>query len=760
MLNHCNIRIKGIVQGVGFRPFIYRLATNFNLKGFISNTDEGVFIEIEGEKKKIEEFIDAIKKEPPPLAVIDNIITEFQSTLKNYKKFSIKRSITTGVHHTLVSPDIALCDECLKELFDKNNRRYFYFGINCINCGPRFTIIEDLPYDRKNTSMKKFKMCNDCSNEYHNPLNRRYHSQPNCCSVCGPELFLYDNKKNQIKFKDSHSLFKRVARLIKQGKIIAIKGIGGYHLVCDAENTKVVKELHRRKRRKHKPFAIMSKNIDSIKKFCYLSSSEEKILKSRERPILLLRWKENNKIISKQVAPYLKYLGVMLPYTGIHYLLFNYIDKSLIFTSGNLSEEPIVYRDEEVFERLGRIADYILLYNRRIVMNNDDSVLMEFRGAPYIIRRSRGFVPKPVITNKTKHKILGLGAQLKNCFALYFENKVIISQHIGDMGNLETFIHFKNALKHFSHLFSFRPDIVAYDLHPEYIITKYIDEIVPEKTKKVGVQHHFAHLVSCLLDNGIKNREEKFIGIAFDGVGYGDDGNLWGGEFFVFNFKQYKRVAHFKYVKMPGGEMAIKEPVRMSISYLYELYGDDILKKILFRINKNVENILYLIKNNINAPLTSSVGRLFDGVSALLGICRVADYEGEPAVLLENIIAYKKEIDKCYDFYIEKKEDRYIIDYNQIFEEIINDLKKKQDKEIISIKFHNTIAEIILKMSRLIRDKENINKVALSGGVFQNRYLLNKTVEKLEKDKFKVLFHREIPTNDGGISAGQVIIAS
>lgn len=759
MLIHCNIRIKGIVQGVGFRPFIYRLATTLNLKGFILNTDDGVFIEIEGEKKRIKKFVEIIKKEPPPLAIIDNIIAEFQSRLKNYKKFTIKKSITTGVHHTLVSPDIALCDECLKELFDKNNRRFFYFGINCINCGPRFTIIKDLPYDRKNTSMNKFNMCSDCNNEYHNPLNRRYHSQPNCCSICGPNLFLYDNRKNQIKFRNSCELFTKIAQLINRGKIIAIKGIGGYHLVCDAENTNVVKELRKRKRRKHKPFAIMSKNIESIKKFCYLSVFEERLLKSRERPILLLRWKENDKIISKQVAPYLKYLGVMLPYTGTHYLLFNYVNKNLIFTSGNLSEEPIVFRDEEVFDRLGRIADYILTYNRTIVMNNDDSVLMEFRRFPYIIRRSRGFVPKPVITHKTKHKILGLGAQLKNCFALYFENKVIISQHIGDLENFETFIHFKNSLKHFCHLFSFKPDIVAYDLHPEYIITKYINEIVPVETRRVGVQHHFAHLVSCLLDNNIKDREEKFIGIAFDGVGYGDDGNLWGGEFFVFNSKEYKRVAHLKYTKMPGAEMAIKEPVRMCISYLYELYGDDILKKILFRSDK-IENILYLIKNNINTPLTSSVGRLFDGVSALLRICSMADYEGEPAVLLENIISYKKIIDKCYNFCIEENDGKYIVNYNPIFEAIITDLEKKEDKESISIKFHNTIIEIILEISRLIRDKDNINKVALSGGVFQNRYLLHKTVEKLEKDKFKVLFHREIPTNDGGISAGQVIIAS
>jgi len=714
--NRVVIKVEGIVQGVGFRPFIYNLAKIHNLTGFILNSEDGVTIEVEGTEDRINKFISHIKTAPPPLAFIEDLKYEFTDFTGNYKEFKIKPSKKSKKHHTFVSPDIAICNECVKELFDKTNRRFHYFGINCINCGPRFTIIKDLPYDRENTSMETFNMCDECKNEYSDPTNRRYHSQPNCCYNCGPHISLYDNKGEKIKLKGDDEIFKYISELLLEGKIIGIKGIGGYHIVCNAEDDNVVDLLRNKKKRKRKPFAIMSKSIETIKKFCYVNKDEEALLKSKEHPIILLKWK-NDTIISQNVAPGLRYLGVMLPYTGLHYLLFNYIDKNLIFTSGNISEEPIVYKDNLIFEKLGDIADYFLTYNREIVISTDDSVLMEFKGLPYMIRRSRGYTPKPIQTIETDKKILALGSQQKSTFSIYFENKIIPSQHIGDMDNYDTLQTYKTFLKHFKKLFSFEPQVIAMDMHPDYIVNKYIDEIMGNKCRIVKVQHHFAHLLSCLIDNRIKNPDEKFIGISFDGTGLGDDGNLWGGEFFIFNMKNYIRKAHFKYVPMPGGEISVKEPARMGISYLYDALGDKIYQN-GFITNQldNFELLMEIIKNRINSPLTSSVGRLFDGVSAILNICSKSDYEGEAAVLLENSITYEKHITDYYNYSVIEKDDIYIIDYKKMFLEILSDIEKNKDTETTSIKFHNTIAEIIADICKRLREKDRYKECSIIRG--------------------------------------------
>ncbi len=742
------IHIKGRVQGVGFRPFINRLAEKFNIKGEVANTDYGVFLKITGDISHLEKFINAIKNEKPPLAIIEKINIK-ETEYKEYPAFEIIKSFKTGKLELEVLPDVAICNECIKEIFDPSNRRYFYFSTTCINCGPRFTIIESLPYDRENTVFNQFKMCKKCENEYNNIKDRRYHSQPNCCPECGPQIFLYDKNKNLIvKGKD---VYKKAGELIETGKIIAVKGIGGYHLVCNALNNQVVKELRRRKKRSNKPFAVMMKDIEMAEKYVFLNEKEKEILTSWQRPVLLC--KKLKKDLLKETSPGLNYLGVFLPYTGFYFLLFKFIDFPVVCTSANISDEVVIYKDEEIFQKLKDIADYFVIYNRRIVIHNDDSVGMVVKNKIYLIRRSRGYAPESIKFRYSKKKILGLGALQKNTFAIYKNNKIILSQHIGDLKTVDTFKAYKNAINHFFKLFDFYPDIIVYDLHPEYVNTKYRKELIDKEVEEIGIQHHYAHLLSCLVDNKIMEKEKKFIGIAFDGTGYGIDGNLWGGEFFIFNQREFKRAGHFDYIAMPGGEMVIKQPWRMALSYLYKLYKKEAIK---FFNRKETEFILKILEN-YKGIYTSSAGRLFDGVSALLGICINASYEGEPAILLENTI----DINTCnkFEYEIEERNGYYIVKYEKLFAHILDLINKKSKGEIAGM-FHNTIADIILNISKKLREEYGINEVVLSGGVFQNRYLLEKSIEILEQNKFKVLIHRYIPANDGGISAGQVLYAT
>lgn len=750
------IKIKGIVQSVGFRPTVYRYAKENQLFGFVLNSSEGVVIEVEGKKEKIKRFIEKIKKFPPERAKIEEIYIE-KIGLKYEKEFRIIESEKKEKVYIDISPDISTCNDCLNELFDITNRRYLFPFINCTNCGPRFTIIKNIPYDRKNTTMDEFKMCEKCKEEYLNPENRRYHAEPTCCFNCGPEIKLIDSKGKFIE--KGIEAIKVSARLIKEGKILLIKGIGGYHLSCNAENENAIEILRERKKRYEKPFALMARNIKVIKKYCKVSKKEEEILKGFEAPIVLL--KKKNEILPKNIAPYNKYLGFFLPYTPIHHLLF-YFEKELnvlIMTSGNLSEEPIVYDEGEAFENLAGIFDFILTHNRKIYINCDDSVLKVFNRNIYFIRRSRGYAPSGIeFPYKFEKSFFASGSDLKNTFAFAREKKVYLSQHIGDLENYASIKAYKKSVELFKRIIEIEPEVAVYDMHPEYFSSKITYELFPN-IKKIGVYHHHSHIASVMADNFLKN--EKVIGVSFDGTGYGADGNIWGGEFLICDYKEFERFAHLKYLPIPGGEKAIKEIWRIGASYLYKTFGDDFLnleiefiKKIDF---KKLAIIKEMIDENLNSPLNSSMGRFFDAVSAITGIREKISYEGQGAIELEMKIKIGKS--SPYNYEIKKNGKVYVIDHTKIIKEIVDDIKKGFSIGIISYRFHITICDIIRNVCNILRKERNLNKVALSGGVFQNNFLLKKVFEILKKDGFFLLIHRKVPPNDGGISLGQISIA-
>lgn len=737
-----HISVYGIVQGVGFRPFIYKLAKDYNLNGWVLNTSSSVEIEIEGELKDVERFILDIKKKAPPLSRIEGIkVVDIKPN--NYREFVIKES-RENLGYQLISPDIATCNECLKELFDPNDRRYLYPFINCTNCGPRFTIIKDIPYDRQNTTMAKFKMCKDCEEEYNNPMDRRFHAQPNACPVCGPKVWL--------EGRETEDPIKEVVRLLKDGKIIAIKGLGGFHLACDATNDDAVRRLRERKHRPSKPFAVMMRDIETVRLYCDLKEEEENLMVSPQCPIVLLRLRDKRDI-SNLVAPNNNYLGVMLPYTPLQHIILREFPKPLIMTSGNLSEEPICQDNEEALERLKDIADYFLLNNRDIYSRYDDSVASVVGGNIQIIRRARGYAPSPIRLPFNIETTLGCGGELKNTFCLTRENYAFISQHIGDLENLETLKHFTSTIELYKRLFRIEPKVIACDMHPDYLSSKYAQGF-SGKIPIIPVQHHYAHIASCMAENSLS---EPVIGVAMDGSGYGLDGNLWGGEILLADYDNFSRLAHLEYLPMPGGELAIKKPYRLAIGYLYRLFRDIPRIASFSNISKEeVETIKAQIDNSINTPLTSSLGRLFDAVSSILNICKEVDYEGQAAIELE-MIGEGISTEEYYNWGIEKLNGEFIIKVKPILEEIINDIDRIS-KEKISAKFHNTIALIILALVKNIREETKINTVVLSGGCFQNRTLLIKTIKNLERERFKVFIHRQVPCNDGGISLGQAVI--
>jgi len=749
-----NIIIKGIVQGVGFRPFIHKLVKNYNLSGWVLNSNQGVEMDIEGKTEEINNFINDIKKKLPPLARIEKIEVN-QLPLIGYKGFNIKKSIVKEEGgFVLVSPDISICKDCLQELFDLHNRRFRYPFINCTNCGPRFTIIKDIPYDRGKTTMNNFKMCSLCQSEYDDIEDRRYHAQPNACVDCGPQVSLYQNKR---KLEGIDPIEKSV-KLLKEGKIGAIKGLGGFHLACDATNNKAVTRLRRLKNREAKPFALMSPDLEKINQFCEVNKKEEEWLINQSRPVVLLKKKKNN-LISPLVAPNNNCLGVMLPYTPLHYLLLKDNFTALIMTSGNITDQPIIGYNQEALEKLDRIADFFLLYNRDIFNRCDDSVVKIINDDNVFFRRSRGYVPHPIILDFKLKEVLALGGELKNTISFSKENYVFLSQYLGDLKSVENLEFFKESITSFKKMFEVKPEIIACDLHPDYLSTQYAEEIKVKKgLKVVRVQHHHAHIVSCMAENNIK---EKVIGVAYDGTGYGDDGNIWGGEFLLCDLKEYIRVGHLKYYPLPGGDKAIAEPWRMVYSYLYSIYGPR-AKKIdidfIRRMDYDKLSIIEkMIDKNINSPLTSSCGRLFDAASSLIGIRDEVTYEGQAAMELESFCAYG--IKKRYNFCICKEGEEFIIDPQEIFIDIIKDLKKGIDKKVIAAKFHNTVAEFTVNLCGKIRENTGINKIALSGGVFQNRYLTDKIISLLEKDDFQVYTQRKVPPNDGGISLGQAVVA-
>ncbi len=742
------IRITGIVQGIGFRPFIFNLARRHSIRGWVLNNEQGVFIEAESPDGNLERFLQDIPRLAPPLARIETFEVTYLEPV-GYPDFKIRKSEEAQEKFTLISPDLATCEACLLELSSPQNFRHRYPFINCTLCGPRFTIIQDIPYDRHKTTMAPFQMCPLCQGEYDDPSNRRFHAQPNACPSCGPRLDLRDPQGCPIPGDPVET----VLNLLERGAIVAIKGIGGFHLACDATNEEAVFALRSRKFREDKPFALMCRDIEEVEKYCWLDPEEERLLLSTERPIVILKRKRNIPI-APSVAPHQDTLGIMLPYSPLHHLLLQGKLGSLVMTSGNRSEEPIAYRNEEAMSRLKGIADYFLLHNREIHVRCDDSVLRVFDQKPYFLRRSRGYVPSPIKLHSSLEMILACGGELKNTFCLTKGPYAFLSHHIGDLENLETLTAFEEGIKHFKRLFNIEPKAVAYDLHPDYLSTKYALSI-PD-LPKVGVQHHHAHIVSCMAENGI---EGEVIGVAFDGTGFGTDGTIWGGEFLEVNPKEFIRLAHLKRVPLPGGSMAIKQPWRMAMVYLLETFGDEMkaLRIDLFkRIGSKGTFLMDLLPKGINTPLTSSMGRLFDAIASILSIRDEVNYEGQAAIELETIA--DGEVEEVYSFRLLEEQRPMEIDPTPMIREVVRDLTDGLSSSKISGKFHRTISRMIVETCEALRTRVRLNRVVLSGGVFQNLLLLRVVTEELRRSGFEVHLHHRVPTNDGGICLGQAVI--
>ncbi|MCD6361645.1 MAG: carbamoyltransferase HypF [Armatimonadetes bacterium] len=744
-------RVNGTVQGVGFRPFVYRLAHRFNLVGFIINDSFGVLIEVEGSPKDLSNFAKALKEELPPLAKITTITKRTVQTQQE-PTFTIKKSLYLKGRKAIITPDAAICKDCLRELFEPKDRRFRYPFINCTNCGPRHTIILDIPYDRPNTTMNTFKMCKTCQAEYDNPLSRRFHAQPNACWDCGPRLSFCDKLSAKLDVNDP---IKATVRALKEGKIVAIKGLGGYHLACDATNSDAVATLRKRKHREEKPLAIMSRDVETVQKYAYVSSAEKRLLESVQRPICLLR-KKKTSLIAEEVAPNNKYLGVMLCYSPVHYLIFENDFLALVMTSANISEEPIAKDEDDAFERLAGIADYFLTNNRPIYTRSDDSVARVFLGKPAILRRSRGYVPFPtILERKFNKRVLAVGAELKNTICLTKDENAYVSQHIGDLKNMRAWNFFTETIEYLKKILEIEPEIVAYDFHPAYLSSQFAETLA---LPKMQLQHHFAHIVSVLAENNLF--DEQVIGLACDGTGFGIDGTIWGGEFLIASCSEFARVGHLKYFPLPGGDKAIEHPPRSAYSYLYKILGKEKLDKLELPFlsalpEKMKKNLAIMIERGINSPLTSSLGRLFDVASSILGICQKNTYEGQAPVMLENVASENE--NASYDFDIVKQADEFIIDPSEILKGMIHDIQKGISTSKTSARFHNSVAEFLKKGAITVRNKTGINKVALSGGVFQNNYLLNGLFRLLKREGFEVLFHKTLPPNDGCISFGQAV---
>ena len=747
------ISIKGAVQGVGFRPFIYRLAKQLYLNGYVINSNSGVTIEAESSEDNLREFITKIETEKPPHAKVISLEYSFLDP-SGFSSFEIRQSEDNGEISALILPDITVCEDCLNEMLDPGNRRYLYPFINCTNCGPRFSIIEKIPYDRPNTSMKIFEMCDECRKEYENPEDRRFHAQPIACAKCGPHLELWDYEGKTIIC--NHEALKETAAQIKEGMIIGLKGLGGFQLIVDARNDSAVSKLREKKHRDEKPFALMFPNLEMVKTVCGVSEVELSILKSPESPIVLLKRKcESDKvpIISRLAAPGNPYLGIMLPYTPLHYLLMRELNFPIVATSGNLSEESMCIDENEALSRLKAIADFYLVHNRPIVRHVDDSIIKSVNNRRMILRRARGYAPLPLQINKNQianedEVVLAVGGHLKNTIAIKKGENIFISQHIGDLSTNESFSTFKKTIKDFEEMYLAEPKVIVTDMHPEYLSTKYAGT---RNIKLSEVQHHYAHIAACRLENQI---EGEALGVSWDGTGYGLDKTIWGGEFFHSNDSDYKHVAQFRKFMLPGGESAIKEPRRTACGVLYAMYNGNLFDHApkSFRDNFLENEILIirkLLSRKINSPQTSSVGRLFDAVSSLLNICNVSNYEGQAAMALE--FAADEHENGEYPFIVSEKE-ILIINWQPMIENIITEINNNISTSIISARFHNTLAKIIL----LVANKLKFKKVILSGGCFQNAYLTEKTIRLLEANDFEVYWHQRIPPNDGGISVGQI----
>jgi len=745
------LEINGIVQGVGFRPFVFQLAAVHELHGRVSNTSSGVSIHIEGLSAPVDAFIRDLTQKAPPLSQITQIDSE-SAPLKGYRSFSIIESRNDGRRFTLISPDMSICDDCLKELFDSNDRRFRYPFINCTNCGPRYTIIDDIPYDRPKTSMRHFQMCDRCQSEYEDPMDRRFHAQPNACPVCGPHVQLHDNTGQKMVSKDP---IKDGVALLKSGRILAVKGLGGYHLVVDAENQEAVERLRRRKHREEKPLAVMSYDLSAVRQYAEINPEEERLLSSAQRPIVLLRKREPY-LLAESVSPHSRYYGVMLPYTPLHYVLIKENFLALVMTSGNLSDEPIAIDNTDAFRRLEKIADHFLVHNRGIYLRSDDSVVRAIAGQARFFRRSRGYVPKPVFLKKPVKSILACGAELKNTVCLTRGNQAFLSQHVGDLENVPTYEFFRKTIQHLKRILDIEPVYVACDMHPDYFSTRYAREREKD-TPVLAIQHHHAHIAACMAENQV---DGSVIGLAFDGTGYGIDGKIWGGEILTARLDGFERVGHLAYTAMPGGAAAIREPWRMALSYLYQIYGEG-----LFNLNlpmfedlerKNIETIMAMIEKKLNSPYTSSLGRLFDGIAALVGVRGKVAYEGQAAMELEMLADPFEKGD--YEYSLSHGE-TLKIEPESIIRGVVEDIQKGVPTGGVSMKFHRTLIRMFTSICNDLRKDTGLNRVALSGGVFQNTILLSGLIEKLDRSGFEVLSHTKTPTNDGGVALGQAVVA-
>ncbi len=783
-----HVSVRGVVQGVGFRPFIYRLAGQHGLAGWVRNTSGTVEIEVEGEGPAVAAFLEEIRGSPPPMARIEEVAAS-PVARRGYTGFRIIESRPEPGEYQLVSPDIATCAACRREVFSPGDRRYRYPFTNCTNCGPRFTIIEDIPYDRPLTTMRTFTMCPECQREYDDPLDRRFHAQPNACPVCGPSLVLVDAEGAPVGARDvmpagrsggqtvtagvtqagSGDLARAAARLLRDGKVLALKGLGGFQLACDATDEEAVVTLRERKHRPSKPLAVMMAGLDEVRRHCVVSLEEESLLKSPQSPIVLLRWLRQESAVCAAVAPGLKYLGVMLPGTPLHHLLTREAGCPLVMTSGNLSEEPIAKDNDEALERLGGIADFFLLHNRGIYAKYDDSVCLVEEDVPRVVRRARGYAPYPIALPFDSRPVLACGAEEKNTFCLTRDRHAFVSQHIGDMENEETLEHFENTVSLYRRLFRIEPEVIACDLHPEYLSTKYAHQLAAGdgRLRLVPVQHHHAHIASCLVENGTRTKasiEQPVIGVAFDGTGYGTDGTIWGGEFLVADLAGFRRVARLEQVPMPGGAAAIRKPYRMALGYVHALLGPDFPLHGLPLLGHLDTGELVVVgrqmDRRVNSPLTSSAGRLFDGVSALAGVRGEVDYEAQAAIELEMLADGSARVSPAYPFTTVEENGCRVVKLADLVAAVIEDVKQGVDARVVSTKFHATMARMVVDVCRAISRDNGITTVALSGGVFQNRILFRQALAGLREAGFQVLTHSLVPCNDGGVSLGQAAVAS
>lgn len=765
------VLVQGIVQGVGFRPFIYTQAARLGLAGFVCNDSQGVTIEVEGTVEALADLQRALREQAPPLARIDSIAVELLA-LRHDESFVITHSQSQSERHALISPDTATCADCLRELFDPTDRRYHYPFINCTNCGPRFTIVQDVPYDRAMTTMRAFPMCPACQAEYDDPGNRRFHAQPNACPLCGPQvsLTIWGEADEEKSITPGVDALDAAARQLASGEVLAIKGLGGYHLACDALNEAAVRQLRGRKHREAKPFALMALDLEAVRRLCQVNEAEAALLQAHRRPIVLLAQQPVCPVASG-VAPASSTLGMMLPYTPLHHVLLHAFAQSvpadrpavLVMTSGNMSEEPIAYQDDDAHSRLRAIAGGMLSHNRTIHMRCDDSVVRVAGGGEQIFRRSRGYAPEPLqIAFELPVPLLACGGHLKNTFCLGKGNRAFLSHHIGDLENVATLTSFREGIEHFQRLFAIAPEAIAYDLHPEYLATKYaLDSAL---TPQIGVQHHHAHIASVLAEHGLSG---PVIGVAADGTGFGTDGAVWGCEIMRADLCTFERLAHLAYVPLPGGAQAVRQPWRMAATYLAQAYGDAFVEldvPFVHQLDRAKWHTLsQMIDRGLNCPPTSSLGRLFDAVSALLGLRTEVVYEGQAAIELEVLAetAQQAGMRECesYPFTIGQGT-LALLNVTPVIRALIDDMQRRVPAREIALRFHYTVADLLAMACSEARERTGLDSVALSGGIFQNRLLLEQLQERLAGMAFKVLINRRVPPNDGGLSFGQLAVAA